>query len=135
MRERSAKRTFRILGVLSIAAAATAACSYYFNYPAVGNIFKDRSTAGWVAAVLAACGIGLLFLWRWAAIAFAVPFAIVSISTMVDLATHFTFPESLFQAVIAAGCLVPAVLIWRGWSVLRTFIRFEVTPQPPPNSG
>jgi len=130
MSPKFATRSFRIVGCVALIAALAAASSYFFDHPRTEQAFGDRPTAGWVAAVLCVCGVGLLFLWRWAAILFAIPFAIVAAATLVELPSRFVLPESLVDVVMVIVCLLPGFLTWRGWSVLRKMIRIQVTHEP-----
>ena len=131
MTAKAAIISFRILGCVALVAAIIAASSYVFDRPSTQQVFRDRSTAGWVAAVLAVCGVGLLFLWKWAAVLFAIPFSVVGAATLIEVPSRFVFPDSLFEVIVALVCLLPAFLTWRGWSVLRKMVRIQVTHEPP----
>ena len=131
MTSTAAIRSFRILGSIALVAALIAASSYFFDRPSAEAAFGDRSTAGWVAAVFSVCGLGMLFLWRWAAVLFAIPFTIVAVSTLIQVPSRFVFPDSIFEVIVAIVFLGPAVLTWRGWPVLRNMVRVEVTRNPP----
>jgi hypothetical protein len=117
---RLAKGWVRACGVLVLLTGALV----LFNAPSPGECHPDPTPphaslrlAAFVAAA-AAVGVGLLYLQRWAAAAFAVASSSLGVSLMASPLRGVPVPWALINLAVGAALIFSAVVVMRHWPLL-----------------
>jgi hypothetical protein len=111
--------SFRILGCLSVLAGIICFLLFSANAKAKQIGGHDISSIIYFSFFFIPVGIGLLFLWRVAAVLLSVPTAILGIYMIGGSIISVPFPWLLLNILLSILLLFPSWATWRRWSDLR----------------
>ncbi|RYD68879.1 MAG: hypothetical protein EOP84_29540 [Verrucomicrobiaceae bacterium] len=108
----------RLYGVGCVLAGAASVAVYFGIRPGTRGV-ADWSLIAYTGAMLAALGIAVILLWRWAVTLFSLWSFLFGVWFLWITLLHVPFPYELWNIGLGTLALFPAFLTYRVWNELR----------------